>query len=316
MLDRQRPDWYRNRHTSKSYGFSLPVHVQAPGGLATVKLQGRAELVTSSSLGDHIRQTYGASLSYRVQWSEQLSFTSSTFSHYYDQWGWQVWPGLSAAYRLTPHARIFASWGRAFRMPSFTELYYASPGNIGNPDLDASASSTLELGTRMYAENRMLQVSLFRRTGANIIDWVRAQPQDPWMVINHSKTRFTGLEWEARLNEPVLSLTVLSLRGIHLYANKTLFGFESKYALRYLRHHIRLYTDVAFRRNMHAGMAVHWKQPDYDNGYMLMNLQLYRTLGSWRLALSAENVTDTHYRDLPGVPTPGRWMRFNVSKYW
>ena len=64
-------------------------------------------------------------------------------------WGWDFAKNL----------RVTASWGTAFRAPTFNDLYY--PG-FGNPDLRPESSRNLELGLRGTPDWGHWSLSVYR----------------------------------------------------------------------------------------------------------------------------------------------------------
>ncbi|MBB3232646.1 TonB-dependent receptor domain-containing protein [Halomonas stenophila] len=62
-----------------------------------------------------------------------------------EAFGEEVTGSLALGYDLDDHHTLRASYGTAFRAPTFNELYW--PG-FGNPDLDPERSGTVELGLR------------------------------------------------------------------------------------------------------------------------------------------------------------------------
>ncbi len=62
-----------------------------------------------------------------------------------EAFGEEITGSLALGYELDAHHTLRASYGTAFKAPSFNDLYF--PG-FGNPDLEAETSETFELGVR------------------------------------------------------------------------------------------------------------------------------------------------------------------------
>jgi len=58
--------------------------------------------------------------------------------------GWNIYPGLDASYALSDRLKFYGSANSSMRMPTFTDLFYSGPTNIGNPDLKPEKSITYE----------------------------------------------------------------------------------------------------------------------------------------------------------------------------
>src|SRR5690606_38842340 len=76
-----------------------------------------------------------AYFSYDLRAAGRFSLTAGTRYELFRAWSGQLSPTVAAGYWLSPHAKLRASVSRAYRVPSFTDLYYQDPANRGNPDL-------------------------------------------------------------------------------------------------------------------------------------------------------------------------------------
>ncbi|MDH5638539.1 MAG: TonB-dependent receptor, partial [Nitrospinota bacterium] len=79
--------------------------------------------------------------------SENLNVTLGVRSDDFDDAGASVSPRLAGVWRRGPHI-IKAQYAHAYRPPTFAELYSPTSGvgRLGNPDLEAERSQTVELG--------------------------------------------------------------------------------------------------------------------------------------------------------------------------
>jgi iron complex outermembrane receptor protein len=57
-----------------------------------------------------------------------------------------IYPGLDISYHVNNSLKIFASVNNAMRLPTFTDLFYSGPSNIGNSDLKPETSLSFEIG--------------------------------------------------------------------------------------------------------------------------------------------------------------------------
>ena len=60
----------------------------------------------------------------------------------------RFYPGIDLAYTPSSHWRLFASYNKGFRLPTFTDLYYKSPTHQGNQGMRAEESHSFQLGTK------------------------------------------------------------------------------------------------------------------------------------------------------------------------
>ncbi len=117
-----------------------------------------------------------------------------------EAYGSHTTESVAWGYNVTDAWRVIASWGTAFRAPTFNDLYWpADPYGIGNPDLDPEESENTELALK-YADNiQRLSLSVFRNRIDGLIDWQPVDPNDTWgqwTPTNVDDARVEGFEIE------------------------------------------------------------------------------------------------------------------------
>jgi len=105
------------------------------------------------------------------------------------RYGTQTTEHLSIG-KVVGNGRVFASYGTAFKAPSFNQLFY--PG-YGDPNLKPEESSSIELGYRQGG----LQLSLF---DTRIEQLIVSNPTPPWLATNIEEARIQGMEMGYTLN--------------------------------------------------------------------------------------------------------------------
>ena len=105
-------------------------------------------------------------------------------------------PSFSGAAWLSRRFKLRASASRAFRLPSYTDLYYSDPANIGNPNLKPESATSYEAGLDAYLRSNLhAAVTVFQRRDTNEIDFVHLNPSDTvWHATNFDRLHFTGVE--------------------------------------------------------------------------------------------------------------------------
>ena len=114
----------------------------------------------------------------------------------------QFSPSVTGGVWISPKLRLRGGASHAFRLPSFTELYYHDPANIGSPSLKPEQAWSSEAGAEWRPVGRILaQTTVFDRRERNDIDYVRASAGDVWRATNFRRLRVTGVE--ASLHVPL-----------------------------------------------------------------------------------------------------------------
>ncbi len=101
---------------------------------------------------------------------------------------------LAAGYTLPNGLRLTASYGTAFKAPSFNDLYFVSPfGSNGNPDLDPETSESFEIGIDGHAGFGDWRISAYRTDIDDLIQWIDTG-NFVFHPVNIGRARIDGLE--------------------------------------------------------------------------------------------------------------------------
>jgi vitamin B12 transporter len=210
-------------------------------------------------------------------------------------WGWD----------FASHLRLTASYGTAFRAPTFNELYF--PG-YGNPDLKPENSRNVELGLRGTYDWGHWQLNAFRNNVSDMITYDAATG----LPGNIDSVRITGLE----------SVIGTKIAGWSLQATATLMNARDEavglYAGNELARRPRQSAQFNVDRNFgdfSAGASLYVSGRRYDDianqdplgAYSLTNLHFAYALNrDWRLQLAVNNVFDKSYETAWFYNQPGR----------
>jgi iron complex outermembrane receptor protein len=103
---------------------------------------------------------------------------------------------------LNRHAKIGASASRAFRMPTYMELCYHDPANIGSPALLPESAWSYDGGGEIWIAGARArgEATVFQRRERGSIDYLRYSPGDIWRTTNFARLQFTGAEASVRVS--------------------------------------------------------------------------------------------------------------------
>jgi iron complex outermembrane receptor protein len=250
-------------------------------------------------------------------------------------------PVFGVLFEATPNINLFASAGRAFETPTFSELAYRPDGSPGlNFDLDAAISTNYEAGIKtLWGDHARIVATLFRSDTED--DIVTGPPPFPGRntFVNAAETRREGAELSAQ----------------YTMTNGLDFGFAYTYTRARFEDFVNfegedlsgahlpgvpgqsLYADVAWRHvpsGFLTGLEARWndkvyvndQNSDFADSYTTLNWHagLRRPMGDWELNgfLRVDNVTDEDYVGSVVVngagdrffePAPGRTFYVGVT---
>lgn len=243
---------------------------------------------------------------------DDLYLTGGIRNDDFDTFGRATTARATAAWLVAQRAlKLRASYGTAFRSPSFLDLYGQSAFYVGNPNLRPERARGWDAGADYYLPHRrgMLGVTWFETNFSNLI----ASTANFRSVENIQRARTRGAEFSAQL-------TVAP-------------GTELRGSYTYLEAINRTAGTRLLRRPRHGGSADVWH--DFGGGFTAgvgagfvaqredVNAQTFRTVdgedfsvvrvyAAWQatsrlaLKLRVENALGEHYEEVNGYPALGR----------
>ncbi|OGW74956.1 MAG: hypothetical protein A2Z72_07500 [Omnitrophica bacterium RBG_13_46_9] len=315
ILDRNRTNFSRNDHTTNLYGGEISSQVDTPIGNMAFGAEVGNEDISSTNLGEHNRVKNSLFLEYENRISGILLNTSARLD-YYSTFGFQFSPSFNVGYKILPALALRAGAARAFRVPTFTELYYSSPANKGNPDLTPEEGWTYDAGFDYSVCGIMVSGTAFLRNTENIIDWTRKGASKVWQVENIGEFDMYGLESSLRLELAELlgkqripfgdcgiSLKYSYLEGLDKK------GITSKYVLEYLKHNLSLSVECALPFGFKEKINFSFKKRIGSEKYFLLDSTIYKNVklknGSANFFVKFSNILDTKYTEQGDIEMPG-----------
>ncbi|QOR39473.1 TonB-dependent receptor [Billgrantia diversa] len=107
-----------------------------------------------------------------------------------EAYGDEVTGSLALGYDLDGSHTLRASYGTAFRAPTFNDLYWP---NSGNPELDPESSATVEMGVRGQYQRWYWDLAAYRTELEDMIDWAPTEG-GMWAPQNVAEARIRGIE--------------------------------------------------------------------------------------------------------------------------
>ena len=342
------PDWYTNHnyHQTDVFGTNLTFQYASKLGITSFGGEFRNEGIMSNVLGTPLDEPIGnftksdnrTAINYFAE--QNFLFQNMTLSvggllNYNTAIPnkYAFYPAINTSYRITDKVSLYASWNKATRMPTFTDLYYTTATHIGNSDLKSEQSEALEAGVKLSNRAVRANISAFYMKGRNLIDWVKPSEEALWESRNHSKINKKGVETNLQFNLKELlgqSLPFQSLNLGYLYLDQNLVDDEliSNYTLNHLRHKFTANLQHDVVRNLSMTWNFRWQertgsylkyvesQPTEVTPYKpfsLLDVKVNYQMHNLNLFANINNVFDTQYLDLGNLPQPGIWVMMGLS---
>ncbi len=228
----------------------------------------------------------------------------------------RLYPGVDLSYRPNDSWKLYASWNKALRVPTFTDLYTGNAVQTGDPSLRPEKNSTFKTGARYRRTGVEATLTGFYSHGTDIIDWVYDTPETrKYHAMNIGRLDNMGYSADAVLYMDELTEGCFVTRIKVGYAfihqrhetDRDIYG--SLYALEYLRHKATLQLDHHIWRSLTASWALRWQERmNHYMPYTKVDVKVQWTQPRYSLYVKADNLTCHRYYDLGAVRQPGLWV--------
>jgi len=300
-----------NRHRSDVYGTRLHADVSWAAGRTAIGAEVREEQIRSTSMGDDGRTNLSFNIEHNIL-LPHLTVSAGVLGNYntrFDQ-SLRFYPGIDIAFTPAPHWRLFASYNKGFRLPTFTDLHYKAPTHEGNADMKAEESHSFQLGATLRSQALDLTLKGFFHHGNSLIDWVMFTPSDVFHCHNFDLdnmgvqvqtdvrlTELTGCWWLQRLTA--------GYTFIHQRRRDEVAIYKSNYAMEYLRHKLVATLDHRVGRRLTAAWSLRWQDRVGYKPYATLDVKLRWQAPRCEFWAEGSNLTNHTYYDLGNVPQPG-----------
>jgi iron complex outermembrane receptor protein len=314
VLFRDRPEIYTNHHAVETYQAALRRNESLSDNVKLhYGVEGYHDAILSNNLGDHARARAAGYASLDVHVLRRFSFSIGAREEVYRSISGEFSPSVSGGVWLSQHFKLRASASHAFRVPSYTDLYYHDPANIGNPNLLPERAWSYEGGLDWNAGKKVRgELVVFHRRETNGIDYVRTSLTDISRATNIQNLNFTGVEASVSFKPAAWQQLDLRYTGMH-GARDSLPGVISQYAFNFPSNSAVAAWQVSLPWGIAARTRVGALQRLEQSTYALWDVYLAETRGRVHPFLQFTNLTNTVYQEIQGVPMPKRGVLGGVE---
>ena len=331
VLERNDPAFYENLHDTVTSLLRTAARHALGGGTFAFGAEAGRETISSTNLGSHARDHGALFAEFARAWDPAASSTAGLHAGLradaYEGYGSRLSPYAGVAWDAAPPLRFRASFGTSFRVPSFTELYYVDPQNVGDPNLKPEKAWQFEAGASLAVGAATLDAAYFHRHATDLIDFVRSSPDEPWHARNVREAVADGVEASAdwTRGRPAF-LTQLRVQAAYTFVDLASLSAaadgatEGKYVLDPLHAKWDLLAGIAlpFQLSL-ASRLSYLSRPSFTDGVWLLSARLSWQAFQGRILeffVDGENLGNVHYEEVASVPLPGRTFAGGFNLTW
>jgi iron complex outermembrane receptor protein len=314
LFNREKPEIYRNMHIGNNVGGEVNSSYQSSLGTTGLGVELRKEFLASNNLGD--RERFVTQVFFEHHFSffdKKLNISPGASWANYSTNGNFFYPGLDVGYTFYQNNKVFGSVSKVHRVPTFTDLYYISKTEQGNPNLLPENAVYAEVGYQYQNKGILAKFSGFYRDSNNSIDWIKNSLQDPvWYSRNIGNKEIKGIEVE--IDHKVFDWMKYTLGYTYIDNKlKDLNDLNSRYALDNLKHQFVAKLQTKFLKYFTNELVYRYNDRMNLGSYHLLDEKLSFNKKDFSVYALINNVTDSEYTETFGVPMPQRWFHIGFS---
>ena len=307
------------------YGKLDPSHMKNFGPGIAMSAPGVMTDVTDNPnlayIQEHSRANIYASVQDVYAVREDLDLTAGVRYDYYDDFGSTFNPRLALVWQEQENLTIKAMYGRAFRAPTFGELYEINNiAFVGNPDLNPETIDTFEIVIN-HREKIHTRLNIFYYQANDLIDYV----YDPLTSKSYAQNVKDQTGYGAELELEYGLSNSVSLRGNYSYQHSEDSDTKERVANTPVH---QAFAQVQYRPNIDWNTNVQYfyigkryrestDTRDPVDADSLVNLTIERTniFEGLDALVSARNLFDADYREASSMSIPNDYPMQGLSLF-
>ncbi len=331
VLDRSDPSFYENLHDTVTSVLRTAARHALLGGSFAFGVEAGRESISSTNLGNHGRDHGALFAEFARAWDPAASSTAGVHAGLraddYQGFGSRLSPYAGVAWDVAAPITLRTSFGSSFRIPSFTELYYVDPQNVGNANLRPEKAWHVEAGAALTLGAATFDAAYFHRHATDLIDFVRTSSDEPWRARNVRDVVTDGVEASAdwTRGRPGF-LTQLRVQAAYTFVDLASLSAaadgatEGKYVLDPLHAKWDLLAGIALPLALSVTSRLsYFSRPSLADGVWLLSGRLSWQAFQGRILeffVDGENLGNVRYEEVASVPLPRRTFAGGFNLTW
>lgn len=314
LFNRQKPEIYRNMHIGNNVGGEVNSSYDWGLGTTGIGVELRKEFLASNNLGN--RERFVSQVFFEHYFSffdKKLNISPGISWANYSNAGNFFYPGLDVGYNFNSNNKIYGNISKVHRVPTFTDLYYVSKTERGNPNLQPESALYAEIGYQYQTKDILAKVSGFVRNSSNSIDWTKISLNElVWNAQNVGDMEIRGIEVE--VNHQILNWLKYSAGYTYLDNDfKQPKDLVSRYTLDNLKHQFIGKLETKFLKNFTNELVYRYNERLNNGSYNLLDEKISFAKKDFSVYVLINNITNTEYTETFGVKMPKRWFHLGFT---
>ena len=313
---RNNPGVYRNLHLSNKVGAALMARNFNALGTSGFGLEVAQVSIRSNNLGNRDRFQANGFVEHRFSFFEdQLDVTPGVALNYFSDFKFHAFPGIDIGYRFNNDFKTYANFGYTYRIPTYTDLFYADRTSIGNEDLDPEQALSWELGAAYVRNDFTAQGAFFRRDTDNLIDYVKFDEAALWEAQNFAALATSGVEINMTQKFTLFGLDQTLSMG-YTYIDDAIKDTQvpfSRYAINSLKHQLTANSQVRLASQWPMTLSYRYMERTNGISYQVLDAALRYETPKITWSLVGNNILDAQFSETNLVPAPGANVLFSMT---
>jgi vitamin B12 transporter len=313
---RNNPGVYRNLHLSNKLGGALMARNFNALGTSGFGLEVAQVSIRSNNLGNRDRFQANGFVEHRFSFFEdQLDVTPGVALNYFSDFKFHAFPGIDIGYRFNNDFKTYANFGYTYRIPTYTDLFYADRTSIGNEDLDPEQALSWELGAAYVRNDFAAQAAFFRRDTDNLIDYVKFDEAALWEAQNFAALATSGVEINMTQKFTLFGLDQTLSMG-YTYIDDAIKDTQvpfSRYAINSLKHQLTANSQVRLASQWPMSLSYRYMERTNGISYQVLDAALRYETPKITWSLVGNNILDAQFSETNLVPAPGANVLFSMT---
>ena len=314
---RNNPSVYRNLHITNKIYLDFSFSKLFDSSKLNFGIDLSSSSISSNNLGKHNRFTSSLYADYTFKTKDnKLSFSPGFSVSNFSDMSTHFFPGIDIGFDLSEKINLYANYGKTYRIPTYTDLYYSDRNTIGNPNLSPEHAITNEIGIKYSNENIDISSSYFLRKSSNIIDYVKQSEQDKWEATNIRNLDTNGFDFNFLFK--ISPNNNLRLGYTYLFDKSYVSEVNySRYAINSLRHQLNTRLALKYSNKITHTLINRFGERSNNVSHIVYDSNLkYQLSNNSYFFINVNNIFNEEYYETNLVPMPGRNFLIGVISYF